>query len=114
MPMRSARCVAYASLASSAAQSANNDAFNDSNDTFPSKLCLPLARGGHSMRQRWSIFVALLLCAPALAGVKRPGSGPFDAQQSAALFVGVRTFAYGKLTDVPYAIDDAVDLAYEF
>jgi len=66
------------------------------------------------MRQDSFILVALLLCAPAIAGVKRPGSEPFDARQSAALFVGVRDFAYDQLTNVPYAIDDAVDLAYEF
>jgi hypothetical protein len=66
------------------------------------------------MRQQLWTFVALLLCAPAVAGVKPAGSAPFDARQSAALFVGVREFAFDQLTNVPYAIDDAVDLAYEF
>ncbi len=39
----------------------------------------------------------------------------FDRQQSAALFVGVRRFPYDKtLTEVRYAVDDAVDLAFVF
>jgi hypothetical protein len=37
----------------------------------------------------------------------------FDRAQSAALFVGVRRFMKETL-DVPYAVDDAVDLAYAF
>lgn len=37
----------------------------------------------------------------------------FDPAQSAALFVGVRRFPYDtKLTEVRYAVDDAVDLAF--
>jgi hypothetical protein len=66
------------------------------------------------MRQSSLVFVALLLCTSGQAGVKRPGSKDVEAQQSAALFVGVRHFAYDKVAEVPYAIDDAVDLAYEF
>lgn len=65
------------------------------------------------MRQGLFIFVALL-CVSVLAGVRKPGTPPFDAQQSAALFVGIRDFAHDDLTEVPYAMDDAVDLAYEF
>jgi hypothetical protein len=65
------------------------------------------------MRQGLFIFVALLSVS-ALAGAKRPGAQPFDPQRSAALFVGIRDFAHDDLTAVPYAIDDAVDLAYEF
>lgn len=39
----------------------------------------------------------------------------FDASQSAGLFVGVRTFRDdGDLKEVPYAVDDAVDLAHRF
>lgn len=36
-----------------------------------------------------------------------------ESSQSAALFVGIRDFPYdGTLTEVRYAVDDAVDLAY--
>lgn len=38
----------------------------------------------------------------------------FDPAQSAALFVGVSHFTSGKGMDVPFAVDDAVDLAYMF
>jgi len=39
----------------------------------------------------------------------------FDPAQSAGFFVGVRTFSADKsLAEVPYAVDDAVDLAYLF
>ncbi|PYQ26600.1 MAG: hypothetical protein DMF56_23605 [Acidobacteria bacterium] len=38
----------------------------------------------------------------------------FDRTQSAALFVGVRRFTKDRTIDVPYAVDDAVDLAYTF
>ena len=38
--------------------------------------------------------------------------GKFEPSQSAALFVGVRLFPYdGSLTEVRYAVDDAIDLA---
>ena len=47
-----------------------------------------------------------------LADPPRAASPRFDAQQSAALFVGVREFA--SFEPVPFAVDDAVDLAYEF
>ena len=70
------------------------------------------------MRQLFCIFVALL-CANAGAGVGRwnevAHSKTIDPQKSAALFVGIRDFPWDKtLTTVPYAVDDAVDLAYEF
>lgn len=38
----------------------------------------------------------------------------FDAAQSAALFVGVRLFKQSQFTEVPCAVDDAVDLAHLF
>jgi nucleotide-binding universal stress UspA family protein len=39
----------------------------------------------------------------------------FDPRQSAALFVGVRKFTRDEnILEVPYAADDAVDLAYKF
>ena len=45
-------------------------------------------------------------------------SGPepetFSRDASAALFVGVRSFTHRQLASVPYAADDAVDLAYLF
>ena len=37
-----------------------------------------------------------------------------DTRQSAALFVGIRKFSHGRALQVPYAVDDAVDLAYFF
>lgn len=38
----------------------------------------------------------------------------FDPQQSVALFLGVRHFTAERAIDVPYAVDDAIDLAYMF
>jgi hypothetical protein len=38
----------------------------------------------------------------------------FDRSQSAALFIGVSKFTHRELASVPYAADDAVDLAYLF
>lgn len=39
----------------------------------------------------------------------------FDVSQSAGLFVGVRFFTQDEdLAEVPYAVDDAVDLAFQF
>ena len=38
----------------------------------------------------------------------------FDASDSAGLFVGVRSFEDGDFPEVPYAVDDAVDLANLF
>src|SRR5947209_4662931 len=65
------------------------------------------------MRQCSCILVALLLCHSLRAGVKRPGTREVEAQQSAALFIGVRDFDDPALARVPFALDDAVDLAYE-
>jgi hypothetical protein len=46
---------------------------------------------------------------------KRETPGPFNAEQSAALFVGVRQFAGDETpNEVPYAVDDAIDLAWRF
>jgi hypothetical protein len=69
------------------------------------------------MRQLLCVFVALL-CANAGAGVGRwaevKQAKSIDPKQSAALFVGIRDFPWDKtLATVPYAVDDAVDLAYE-
>jgi hypothetical protein len=44
----------------------------------------------------------------------RSASTRFDHRQSAALFVGVRQFTSGSVEPVPFAVDDAVDLAYVF
>lgn len=38
----------------------------------------------------------------------------FDASQSAGLFVGIRHFDDADFVEIPYAVDDAVDLAYLF
>lgn len=43
------------------------------------------------------------------------GRPAFDPSQSVALFVGIRTFRDDEtLQNVPYAVDDAIDLAYVF
>jgi len=73
------------------------------------------------VRHRFGIIVALMLAiaCPDLAGVRKvsdpdlPPPGPAAASDSAALFVGVRTFPEDEtLTEVQYAVDDAIDLAY--
>jgi len=44
-----------------------------------------------------------------------PAASAFDPAQSVALFVGIRSFGDDDtLENVPYAVDDAVDLAYMF
>jgi hypothetical protein len=50
------------------------------------------------------------------APVTAAGGKPerFSRDASAALFVGVQRFTHRQLTPVPYAADDAVDLAYLF
>jgi len=69
------------------------------------------------MRQVLCLFVASL-CSVALAGPQRWAERfrdkEIDPLKSAALFVGVRDFTEdSSLTPVPYAVDDAVDLAFE-
>lgn len=65
-------------------------------------------------------YVALVPFGPYGRGVRltsskeeQPGIG-FKRDESAALFVGVRKFTNGGTVEVPYAADDAVDLAYLF
>ena len=55
------------------------------------------------MRHLLFAFVVLGLCSWAQAGVKRPGHGEGDAQQSAALFVGIRNIDDASVEPVPYA-----------
>jgi formylglycine-generating enzyme required for sulfatase activity len=43
-----------------------------------------------------------------------PEGGGFDPTASAGLFVGISTFGDDRILDVPYAVDDAVDLAHLF
>jgi hypothetical protein len=57
--------------------------------------------------------VALLECASVAAGVRPERGKDVAVEQSAALFVGVRDFRNDRLTPVAFAVDDAVDLAYE-
>ena len=38
----------------------------------------------------------------------------FDPAESAGLFIGIRTFDDPQLAEVPYAVDDAIDLAHLF
>jgi hypothetical protein len=49
-----------------------------------------------------------------LTELPRSASTRFDRKQSAALFVGVSRFANDSVEEVPFAVDDAVDLAYVF
>src|SRR5689334_16616427 len=42
------------------------------------------------------------------------GRGGFDPTASAGLFVGVSTFEDERILEIPYAVDDAVDLAHLF
>ncbi len=65
------------------------------------------------MRQFLAILVALAFSPRLYGGVKPWGHPEIEPRQSAALFVGVRTFNYKNILPVPYAVDDAVDLAYE-
>jgi hypothetical protein len=86
-----------------------------------------------SRRMRWRLLLAVVLAAIVLIAVPRfqipgttrgvrllqqieaPEPRTFDPRQSAALFIGIRKFTHGENTpDVPYAADDAVDLAYMF
>jgi hypothetical protein len=69
------------------------------------------------MRYVSAIVVALtvgVVCASAGVRVTRVNvEAPFDPRKSAALFVGVREFHHdATLAEVPYAVDDAIDLAY--
>jgi Caspase domain len=64
------------------------------------------------MRQVFFILVALLP-ATAVSGVRLIGTKNVQPRESAALFVGIRDFDDKNVTPVPYAVDDAVDLAYE-
>jgi len=68
----------------------------------------------------FALAALALAAAPAKRSVRllpanRPGAVvTFDRAQSAALFVGVRKFTNDGVLAVPYAVDDAVDLAYAF
>jgi len=65
--------------------------------------------------RRFVLFVAgVCLCGAMFAGVhKVPQSAP-EPDRSAGLFVGVRDFPEDdELNPVKYAVDDAIDLAYE-
>lgn len=47
-------------------------------------------------------------------GTGEEGPPEFSRAASTGLFVGVQTFGNGETVPVPYAVDDAVDLAYKF
>ena len=47
-------------------------------------------------------------------GTEAEGQGTFDPAASAGLFVGVSSFEDERIAAVPFAVDDAVDLAYLF
>jgi len=65
--------------------------------------CVPKARSGRSGRSVRPLSPSATAAAPA-----------FDREHAAGLFVGVRTFDNDELPEVPYAVDDAIDLAYMF
>lgn len=46
--------------------------------------------------------------------VPQISSKSFDRAESTALFVGVKDFAHNETPSVPYAVDDAIDLAHKF
>lgn len=74
------------------------------------------------------VSLVVLAVAPSVALVQRgypmrsvrpvadvqPRAAAFDPAQSTALFVGVRRFDSTAIAQVPYGVDDAVDLAYAF
>jgi len=66
------------------------------------------------IRHGFFAIVALLLCASTRAGVTTDDERDFDPRQSAALLVGIKDFRKNGIAPVPYAADDAVDLAFEF
>jgi len=75
-----------------------------------------------------SLVVAILVIASAWLSAQNDARGvrllkpataapeprSFDPRQSAGLFVGIRKFHDHSTIEVPYAVDDAVDLAYMF
>ena len=78
----------------------------------------PLALGGLLLGIATATFVPFALrnarSVRTLAEPVRSASTRFDRKQSAALFVGVSRFTSDSVAEVPYAVDDAVDLAYVF
>lgn len=78
----------------------------------------PLAVGGLLLSIATATFVPFALRSARsvrmVAEVPRGASTRFDRKQSAALFVGVRRFTSESVEEVPYAVDDAIDLAYVF
>lgn len=65
----------------------------------------------------WFVALGLFFCAAAIGGVRKKGLSlvdePVKPDQSTALFVGVREFVEDdSLTEVQFAVDDAVDLAH--
>jgi hypothetical protein len=78
----------------------------------------PLALGGLLLGIATATFVPFALRSARsvrmLAEAPRSASTRFDRKQSAALFVGVRHFTSESVEEVPYAVDDAIDLAYVF
>ena len=61
-----------------------------------------------------SLLAIRLTASVSVSASRTAPEGAFDPNESAALFVGVRDFPYDKTTlnEVPYAVDDAVDLAH--
>ncbi|HXH38300.1 MAG TPA: caspase family protein [Thermoanaerobaculia bacterium] len=78
----------------------------------------PLALGGLLLGIATATFVPFALRSArsvrTVAESPRSASRRFDRRQSAALFVGVRHFTSDSIEEVPFAVDDAIDLAYVF
>jgi hypothetical protein len=81
------------------------------------KIWKPLALGILSIGVATATVVPMLRSSRSVRpiGKAEESTAPvFDHEHSAGLFVGVRTFDGGSIAEVPYAVDDAVDLAYMF
>lgn len=74
--------------------------------TFVAFACLSAAFGAAEFAGQRSVTPLSLVDAST--------SAPADGGRAAALFVGIRTFDRGALREIPYAVDDAIDLAYLF
>jgi hypothetical protein len=81
------------------------------------KIWKPLALGIVSIGVATATVVPMLRSSRSvrpIGNAEEAAAPGFDREHSAGLFVGVRTFNSGSIADVPYAVDDAVDLAYTF
>lgn len=82
------------------------------------KIWKPLVLGVASAAIATATFVPLVWKSRSVWPLSAPDaiadSASFDRDQSAGLFIGIRKFTHDQTLEVPYAADDAVDLAYLF